>query len=298
MRRITRSPMKTRTSDRCRAIFIAMWAASLSPKPASAEPSSEPRPEHGYWGVAEPRWFVSTKSDLGTPYVKPYLSFGYGMPHWIWAGIDANAISTLEMVMGYTGVRLSTPLLDVAFGARDTLSFNKAFLPPRATFTRDEVFDQPGAKARYLAWEGEAVAVLPLPYSGLVFDFVWVRTLDVPQQRYVYDEAYRAIVANPTFMVLRAAAVVRLLREDALKAGVLTEYVFSTGRDKGTLRVGPAAVLQLTDHLQAVGALTGVVSGPDQLGFTLGAYGVAGLRYYWATGESSPKAPWQGPFIP
>jgi hypothetical protein len=289
---------KSRTSDRCRVFVVAIFGALQSPHAARAESNAVLRPEYGYWSAGEPRWFVSTKSDIGTPYVKPYLSFGYGTPHWIWAGIDANAISTLEMVMGYTGMRLSTPLLDFAFGARDTLSFNKAFLPPRTTYTRDDVFDQPGAKARYLAWEGEAVGVVPLPYSGLVFDLVWVRTLDVPEQRYVYDEAYRAIVANPTFMVFRAAAVVRLLREDALKGGVLSEYVFSTGRDRGTFRVGPAAVLQLTDHLQAVGALAGVVSGPDQLGFTLGAYGVAGLRYYWATGEASPKAPWQGPFIP
>ena len=108
----------------------------------------------------------------------------------------------------------------------------------------------------------------------------------------------RAIVANPLYGVLRVATIVRLLREEALKTGILTEYVFSTGRDKATIRIGPAAILQLTDHLQAVGTLTGVVSGPDQLGFTLGAYGVAGLRYFWATGEPSPKAPWQGFFIP
>jgi len=30
----------------------------------------------------------------------------------------------------------------------------------------------------------------------------------------------------------------------------------------------------------------------------LGAYGVAGFRYRWATGEPSPMAPWQGSFIP
>ena len=300
MERAARCPMKTWTFDCCRgALLFAVSVASLLPKAAEAEPSSsEPRPEHGYWSVGDPRWFVSTKSDLGTPYVKPYLSFGYGMPHWIWAGIDVNAISTLEMVMGYAGLRASTPIVDLAFGVRDTLSFNKPFLPPQASFTRDDVFERPGPKARYLAWEGEAVAVAPLPYSAVVFDLVLVRTLDVPDATYVYDESYRAIVAKPMYGVLRVATIVRLLREEALKTGILTEYVFSTGRDKDTIRVGPAAVFQLTDHLQAVGTLTGVVSGPDQLGFTLGAYGVAGLRYFWATGEPSPKAPWQGTFIP
>jgi len=40
------------------------------------------------------------------------------------------------------------------------------------------------------------------------------------------------------------------------------------------------------------------VYSPDDLGLALGAYGVAGLRYQWATGERAPKAPWAGHFIP
>src|SRR6185436_11182498 len=108
MERTTRSPMKTRTLEHRRGAFlIALSAATLFSKASRAEPTSEPRPEHGYWSVGDPRWFVSTKSDLGTPYVKPYLSFGYGMPHWIWAGIDVNAISTWEMLVAYAGLRAS-----------------------------------------------------------------------------------------------------------------------------------------------------------------------------------------------
>jgi hypothetical protein len=315
----TRRAMKTATLHRLQASLLALtatvlafarstWADDAKPDAAKADGSvratvnevltSKPRLAYGYWSAGEPRWFVSSKSDLGTPYVKPYVSFGYGMPHWIWAGVDVNAISTLEMVQGYTGVRAATPILDLAFGVRDTLSFNKTFLAPATSFSRDDVLDRPGAKARYLAWEGEAVGVAPLPYSALAFDLVVVRTLDVPVNMFVYDESYRAIVSRPMYGVVRLAAIARLLRDEALKAGVLTEFVLSTGRDKDTIRVGPAAVLQLTDHVQALAILTGVVSGPDNLGFALGAYGVAGLRYFWASGEPSPKVPWEGPLIP
>jgi hypothetical protein len=256
------------------------------------------RPPYGYWSTGEPRWFVSTKSDLGAPYVKPYFSFGYGLPHWLWAGADINSITTLEFTQAYAGVRAASPLFDLAFGVRDTLSFNKPFLAPSSTITRADVFDTPGPKARYLAWEAEVVALAPLPYSAIVVDFVAVRTLDVPNQRYLYDESYRAVVAKPLFAVLRVAAVARVLREEALKVGMLSEYVFETGRDAAVLRVGPAGVLSITDHVEAEGVLTMAVSTPDRLGFTLGAYGVAGLRYRWATGEREPKAPWTGPFIP
>jgi len=273
--------------------------AAVAPKAGAVDTALvEARPPHGYWSQGTPRWFVSTKSDLGTPYLKPYLSFGYGLPHWIWAGIDVNAIATLEFVQAYAGVRASSPILDFAFGVRDTASFGKPFLMPAPSFTREDVLDGPGRKARYWAWEAEVVAIAPLPYSALLVDFIAVRTLDVPAGSYVYEESYRAIVSKPLFFVMRVAAIARLLREDALKIGVLSEVVFSSGREKEVIRIGPAGALAITDHLEALGTLTLAVSSPDPLGLALGAYGVAGLRYRWASGEPAPKAPWRGTFIP
>jgi hypothetical protein len=256
------------------------------------------RPENGYWSEGEPRFFISTKSDLGTPYLKPYFSAGYGLPHWIWAGVDVNSITTLEFTQIYGGVRASTPILDLAFGVRDTWSFGKPFLEPAQSFSRSDVLDAPGDKARYWAWEAEVVAIAPLPHSALVADFIANRTLDVPAGKYVYDESYRAVVAKPFFAIMRVAAVARLLNEDALKIGVLGEYVFENGRDSNVFRIGPAGALQITDHLEAQGTLTLCAYSPDNLGLTLGAYGVAGLRYRWATGERDPKLPWRGMVIP
>ncbi|HKQ68572.1 MAG TPA: hypothetical protein VJT73_04500 [Polyangiaceae bacterium] len=273
---------------------------------AGAAPSGEPQPtadrapaqRTGYWSEGDARWFVSTKSDLGTGYVKPYLSFGYGLPHWIWAGIDVNSITTIEFTQIYTGVRAATPVLDLALGVRDTLSFGKPFVTPSGGYSQSDVLDAPGPKARYWAWEAELTAIAPLPHSALVVDLIAVRALDVPPDKFFYDESYRAVVGKPFFAVLRAAGVVRALREDALKVGVLGEYLVSTGRDSGVVRVGPAGEFQLTDHVKVVGGITFAVYTPDQLGFLLGTYAVAGLRYSWATGERDPKLPWQGPFIP
>jgi hypothetical protein len=281
---------------------------AIAPEPADATgekapdtsvpPSPGKRPENGYWSVGEPRWFVSTKSDVGTPYLKPYLSAGYGLPHFIWAGLDVNSITTLEFTQVYAGVRAATPVLDFAFGFRDTWSFNKPFLAPKQAYSSSDVLDTPGPRTRYWAWEAEVVGILPLPYSAIVADLIFVKTLDVPQGMYVYEESYRAIVAKPLYGVFRAAVVARVLREGALKFGPLFEYVFSTGRERDVYRVGPAAAFQLTDHLEVQGALTLAVSSPDPLGLVLGAYGVAGLRYRWATGESAPKLPWRGELIP
>lgn len=270
--------------------------------PALADPEREPvaelRPTYGYFSNGEPRWFVSTRSDLGTPYLKPYFSAGYGIPHWLWLGMDLNAILTAEIAQVYTGVRVAAPVLDIAFGVRDTWSFQKRFLPPKASYTRSDVFDRSRPRSRYWAWELEVFGAVPLPHSALVGNFVLVRTLDVPRDTYVYDESYRAIVADPMFAVMRVAAVARLLHEGSLKVGPLLEHVFETGRPGGVFRLGPAVALQLTDHLEAAAALTLPLSSPDRLGLSLGSYGTACLRYRWATGESKPEWPWGGDIIP
>ena len=283
-----------------RALFgLAVVCTVFAPLPVRAQDwIQHSRPENGYWSVGRPRLFVSTRSEAGVVYAKPYVSAGFGMPHWIWVGVDVNAIATIEFFQAYSGVRASTPLLDLAFGFRDTWSFIRPFLAPAARFRRADVMDAPGPAARYWAWEAEALAIAPLPYSALVVDFIAVRTLDVPDGMYVYDESYRVVVKDPLFFVLRAAAVARVLNEDALKAGVLTETAFGTGRDRPVFRVGPAASLQLTDHLEVNMAVTLAVSSPDALGLLLGAYGVAGVRYRWASGERAPAWPWRGRMIP
>jgi hypothetical protein len=278
-------------------IVVCLLCGSASAEPVP-EPSRELRPKNGYFSVGTPRWFVSTRSDLGTPYLKPYFSAGYGLPHWLWAGVDLNAIVTTEIAQVYTGVRAAAPVLDVAFGVRDTWSYRKRFLAPRTSYTRSHLYDPSRPRSRYWAWELEVVGAVPLPYSAIAANFVLVRTLDVPRGSYVYDESYRAIVADPTFAVIRVAAVARLLNESALKIGPLLEHVFETGRPGGLFRLGPAFALQLTDHLEAAAAVTLPLSNPDRLGLSLGSYGTACLRYRWATGESKPKWPWEGELIP
>lgn len=289
------------------ALLAAVWLRGAG---AQAEPvegarageapqdsAESSRPENGYWSVGEPRWFVSTKTDLGL-YFKPYFSAGYGMPHWLWAGIDVNAISTNEVGQVYAGVRLASPVFDVAFGMRDTYSYGKPFLEPRASYSLDQVSNAPGPNARYWAWEAEVVGFVPLPHSAIMLDFIAVGVLDAPQDRSMYEESYRLVIGDSSYMIWRAATVARLLREDALKVGLLYEWLVGTGRDQNLFRMGPAGSLQLTDHLEVVGALSVVVHSPDTLGLFLGSYGLAGLRYRWATGERAPELPWRGALIP
>ena len=107
---------------RCRRACLAVCTLALCalalPVHAQAptEHATDPnyRPENGYWSEGVLRWFVSTKSELGTVYTKPYFSFGYGLPHWIWAGVDVNAILTTSVAEVYAGARVTSPVLDLS----------------------------------------------------------------------------------------------------------------------------------------------------------------------------------------
>jgi hypothetical protein len=280
------------------AIFVIATLGTCLHAKAEDTPPPPERPENGYWSVGEPRFFVSTRSEFGTPYAKPYFSAGFGMPHWIWTGVDVNSILTTDCFQAYGGVRAATPILDLAFGVRDTWSFSKPFLAPRDSFNSDQVTDAPGKLARYWAYEAEVVGVVPLPYAAIVGDFIAIGALDKPKGSYFYDESYRAVVADDLFFVMRVAAVARFLNESSLKVGVMTEHVFGTGHGDPVTRFGPVGSLQLTDHLEINAVLTLVVSSPDHLGLVNGTYGVAGIRYRWATGERASKLPWEGLIIP
>jgi hypothetical protein len=277
----------------------AKQAAAQSSDPGAEKgPDKDERPENGYWSVGEPRFFVSQRTELGLPYAKPYVSAGFGLPHWIWAGIDLNAIVTMEVVEVFGGLRLASPVFDVSFGIRDNWSLNKAFLPIQSHYSRADVFGAPGPLARYWAAELDALALVPLPYSALGVNFVMVHAWDVPPGRALYEESYRLVTHDRTFYVLRFVALARVMNESALRFGVLTEFGFATGRDKGVWRVGPIFSVQLTDHLQFNGGFTLKVDSPDTLGLTLGAFGTAGFRYQWASGERRPELPWKGELIP
>ena len=50
-----------------------------------AAPAADQRPENGYWSVGK-ALVRFDEERLGTPYLKPYFSFGYGLPDWLGPG--------------------------------------------------------------------------------------------------------------------------------------------------------------------------------------------------------------------
>lgn len=269
-------------------------AASNPPENPDHPKPEEPKKKLSYWDQGNPRVFVSSKIDAGPNYAKVQAAVGYGIPHWIWIGFEAFPITTTDFGALYAGVRASIPFLDVAFGYRENQAYRRTYLPARDHHDLDEVHafqDQSGPRARYLTWELEVSGIAPL-FGGYAIVAVNAdKILDGQPGMHVYEESARAIAALPWIIETRLGYVYPFGHDDFIKVGFLAEEVFLPGRPKNVIRVGPGGSITLTDHLELLGFVTVAVSSPDSLGFFLGAFGIGGLRYKWATGDPTPHFP-------
>jgi hypothetical protein len=162
---------------------------------------------------------------------------------------------------------------------------------PKEHYDTDDVNHPQGPLARYLSLETELSGVIPA-FGGFVFPVVTIyRVVDTPDGMYLFDESLRGILKPPWIMGFRLGFVEGFGRGDFIKAGLLSELVVVPGRNDSIVRLGPAALVTLTDHLDAQGTITFVLAGPDSLGIWNGPFGVLGFVYRWASGDRHPAFP-------
>jgi hypothetical protein len=268
-------------------LVVGIWPCRAHALP---EKPPERKTKYSYWDQGEARPFVSGRVEAGL-YLKPQFAVGYGKPYWWSATAEAYAITTTSFGAGYAGIRGALPFLDWRVGARYTSSYYRSFLPVKEHYTVDDVNHPEGPLARYLSLETELGAVLPL-FTGYLFPVVTVyRIVDTPEGAYVFDESLRGVLKPPWIMGFRLGFVKGFGNDDFLKVGFLSELVVLPGRNDNIVRLGPAAHVTLTDHLDAQGAITFVVASPDSLGIWNGPFGVLGFVYRWATGDEHPGFP-------
>jgi hypothetical protein len=244
-----------------------------------------------YWDQGEARPFVASQIEVGL-YVKPQISVGYGLPYWINTIAEVFAITTTSFGGVYGGIRGTLPFLDVRIGTRYTWSYHRSFLPPQAHYVSDDVTSSQGRPlAHYLSLETELTGIVPLLNGYLVPVITIYNIPNTPEGMFVFDESLRGITDPPWIMGFRLAYAHNFGRNDFIKAGVLTELVTLGGRSDTIFRMGPAAVVSITDHLTAQGTLSVVVKSPDSLGLFNGSFGVFGVAYRWATGDPHPAFP-------
>ncbi|MGZ3424063.1 MAG: hypothetical protein ACXVEF_32690 [Polyangiales bacterium] len=265
----------------------------LTASGARAQPPNQPvePPPRSYWEPGNPRPFVQTRFDVGVNFGKATVSSGYGLPHWIWVGAEGFAISTTEFGAYYGGIRASSPIVDIAFGYRNNYSYRRTFFAPKERYTSDDTHVDGASHARYLAWELELSGLVPL-FGGYA---IWAadldKVIDAPPGVALYEESNRVVIDKSWLIGIRAGYIYPFLKNGMLKIGAVADYIVMPGRPSNVLRVGPVGLLSITDHFEVLGLATLAVTSPDDLGFFLGTWAVACVRYKWATGERNPHFP-------
>jgi hypothetical protein len=270
---------------------VATLAWTPAARGADGPAARPPEPLVDYWQGGAPRPFVSSRIEGGIIYAKPQVAVGYGQPYWTWIGIEAYPMTTNSFFAGYVGIRAALPFLSLSFGARDSYSYYRSFLPPGDHYVSDDLSSLNGAHARYVAIEAEVSTVLPVPGGYTLAAATVYAITGVPEHKYVFDESLRGIVKPPYIWALRLAYLAGLGKNDVVKVGVLAELVGLPGRDQLVFRSGPVLSVTITDHTDAIGVFSPVFVSPDSLGLWHGTFGQLGFRYRWATGDSGAQFP-------
>lgn len=238
-----------------------------------------------YWSLGSTRVFVSSTMDVGYLYFRPRLSIGYGRPHWSWIGAEISPSITSSSVLEYAGFRAASRYVDFRAGGRYAFSFSHKFLEPKASYSRDDIDTRAGRPSSYLALDSEVTFSVPLPVGGLFGIVGGYGILGVPAGLYVFDEALHTVV-KPAFLARERLGYAFTFRD--LTLGAFGEVIENPGRGLTTVRVGPSAGLQISDHLDLFATFAFVVASKDTSGLTGGDLGTLGVRYRWASGEAVP----------
>jgi hypothetical protein len=274
-------------SARSRTLCVAMLVAG------SAAAGEEPR--YSPWQSSRHGWFVASASDVGFIYARPHLTLGWGAPFWQFVGLDAYALSTNSFASAYLGWRASLPFLDVQWGWRGVVPYNRRYLPPSDRHSAGDLARNDDAeRSVYQVVELEITPLAPLLH-GVAFAELHPLWIDAPRDQHLYEEMLCAVVKPPFAMRTRLGYLYAFDDAGNVKLGMMTEYIVTPGRPKNVTRLGPLFLLGLSQHAELLATVTLPVASPDDLGLYEGSYGFVGARLRWAKrlteSSSAPPSP-------
>jgi hypothetical protein len=236
------------------------------------------------WSLQPVRWFVSAEIDTGFLYVRPRFSTGYGRPHALWVGLDANPIFSSEGIAGYLGLRFDLPFVNLRAGGRYWYTFRRSFLLPDESYSVEDIELREGPPSRFLTWEAELTTNVPLGRGVLIAEGAFSLVTGVPDPYNVYEETLRVVVDPPYVWRARVGYTFAVDRERTVVIGPVLEFVGIPKRDVVVYRAGALARVFISPSLEARGTFVPAVYTPDPLGARGGDAFLLGIRYRWATG--------------
>lgn len=153
-----------------------------------------------WWEGGETRWFLGGRVDLGT-FEHLGLAAGWGKPHWMWAGVEAHGVASLDFGSASANVRLALPAIDLSAGWRVTRAWWHLPLPDLPS---QPTLPEAGGFA-YQALDLIGFGVLPTPGGLALWEVNAVRILDPPPGAQIYEEWLRMVCAPPWCGMARLA---------------------------------------------------------------------------------------------
>ena len=234
------------------------------------------------WSRQPARWFGAFEFDAGFLYLRPRFELGYGKPHSSWVGLDLNPIFTDEGVAGYAGLRIAQPYWHLRAGGRAWYTFYRSFLVPQYSYSVEDIERQVGPRSRFLTWEAELGADLPLGPGEVEAEVAGSYVTRVPDGFYVYEETLRVVV-NPPWVWRARVAYLWEYFAHTLQLGPVVEAAGVPRRGTVVLRAGGLVRITLSGDLEARGTFIPPVATRDALGTRGGDAFLVGIRYRWAT---------------
>ena len=236
------------------------------------------------WAAFPSRLFVATTVDVGYVYARPRVTLGYGKPFTTFVGLDVNPIATNTGLGLYGGLRGAVPYLDLRVGARQFWAFSHTYLPPAESYQRIDLETRGDARARYLTWEAEMDASIPLGPGQVVLRGSASYVTGVPEGQYVFEETLHVIVAPPLVWRVRGGYALGFGPRQQHSIGLVVDVLDIPKRDDSvTLRVGPILRFVLSRRVDVRGSFVATAVSPDRIGLVGGDFTELGVRYRWAS---------------
>ncbi|HSM92781.1 MAG TPA: hypothetical protein VLT47_07800 [Anaeromyxobacteraceae bacterium] len=247
---------------------------------ARAQEASPPAPI-GQWSEGPARPFLAGRVDAGL-YLRAIGAAGWGKPHWMWGGAQAQAITSYQFGAVAGGVRLNLLAVDVEVDLRRTRSYRHRFLDPVASHRSSGLTARGLGLQDYGSLDVDLSGPVPTP-GGLAFwEVMWVSVLDAPAGVHVYEE-WNHVVQGRDSVTFKLGWLASLFGT-RLRVGPVGEAIALPGRGAAVWRAGLAGTWRITPRLELVGIAAIVVDSPDRLALLDGMDGSLALRGTWATG--------------
>lgn len=269
--------------------LLLLPSALAVAEPCNAETDTEsPQPEEswGYWGDQPSRWHLSSELSAGAPMIAN-VAFGYGKPHWIWGGLGAQALTTSEFGAVRGGLHLHLLLANLSLQLRRTFAYERRFPVIADAYDDPDLKETSRPSSHYTSLDGSLHGVIPVGPTVGIWLVYGELVLDVPAGAAVFSEFLRAVLNEPAGLQPQLGWYYRLF-DDRLLIGPAVDLVLTPGRDP-VLRVGGGAFYTFGDHLSVEVLGTLPVASPDpDFDVFLQSWGIARVKWKWATGEPEP----------